>query len=258
MANKTNRNNSRQAAQVATINPETINANEPAIVAAQDSQTDNTPETTPEFPHLDNFPTLAEGLKFEVNGYKVTITAKEYIKVSETVKYPFTAWSATVVAPDGTTKDFAKVRNTAICNFCHASTGITHDGNGGRITKVLTDDELAKEATRRHDQICGMMTRAAELATKYGTSVDTPEADRYTAIYNALKEENDSRRESADKAKANNEKRQARKETRDLTAEISKLIAAGNFQKAAELMQQKAAAQTAEPETATDGDENTK
>ena len=247
--------NQRNAGKAADLNnePQTINATEPVVVAAQDSQTDNTPETTPaEFQHLDNFPTLAEGMKFEVNGYKVTITGKEYVKVSDSVKYPYTAWSATVTNPDGTTKDFQKVRNTAICNFCKASTGITHNGTGAAsITKVLTDEELAKEATRRHDQISGMMARAAELATKYGTSIDTPEADRYTAIYNALQEENNARRELAEKAKAANAERQARKETRDLQKEIAELIAAGDYQKAMELMQQKAnATKATEPATA--------
>ena len=177
-------------------------------------------------------------MKFEVNGYKVSITGREYLKDE---KFPFTAWDAVVVVPDGTEKTFAKVRNTAIKTFCHASTGITHNGTGeSRISRVLTDEELAKEATRRHDQISGMMARAAELAAKYGTSIDTPEADRYTAIYNALQDENNARKESAEKAKAANAERTARKETRDLQKEIADLIAAGNFQKAAELMQQKA------------------
>lgn len=226
------------APQAESQNLETINA--ATIPAPEENNNPVTPEITgdPDFPHVDNFPTLTEGAKFEVNGYKVSITGREYLKEE---KYPYTAWTSQVTTPDGTTKDFTKVRNTAICNFCKASTGITHNGTGAAsTTKVLTDAELAAEASRRSQQIAGLLARAAELAQKYGTNTADDEPTRYAAILDQLAKDNDTRKANAEKATKANAERQARKETRDLQTEISKLIAEGNFAKAAELMQQKA------------------
>ena len=224
--------------------PETAPAPENAPVTETQEITATATENT-DFPNVELFPVLSDGAKFAINNYKVTITGKVYLKEE---KHPYTAWDATVITPDGTTKTFTKVRNTAIKNFCHASTGINHNGGDSRISKVLTDAELAAEYDRRAAQVTGTLTRAYELYEKYtGIKLDIPEIDIHP-IHDKLVEDNDQRRQDAETAKAANQKRQARKETRDLQKEIADLIAAGDFAKAAELMQSKAnAAATANP-----------
>ena len=227
----------------------TVAATAETAPAPQDSATPETapaPENT-EFPTVELFPVLSDGAKFAINSYKVTITGKAYLKDE---KHPYTAWDATVITPDCTTKTFTKVRNTAIKNFCHASTGITHNGES-RISNVLTDAELAAEYNRRAAQVTGTLARAYELYEKYtGIKLDIPEIDIHP-IHERLVEDNNQRRQDAENAKAANQKRQARKETRDLQKEIADLIAAGDFAKAAELMQSKAnAAANPAPEDA--------
>ena len=233
--------------------PETAPAPENApVIETQDSNAPAAPENSTEpatenndFPNVELFPMLSDGAKFAINSYKVTITGKVYLKEE---KHPYTAWDATVITPDGTTKTFSKVRNTAIKNFCHASSGITHNGGESRISKVLTDAELAAEYNRRAAQVTGTLARAYELYEKYtGIKLDIPEIDIHP-IHDKLVEDNNQRRQEAENAKAADQKRQARKETRDLQKEIADLIAAGDFAKAAELMQSKAnAAATANP-----------
>lgn len=218
-------------------NLETINA--ATIPAPEENNNSVTPEITgkTDFPHVDNFPTLTEGAKFEVNGYKVSITGREYLKEE---KYPFTAWTAQVTTPDGTTKDFTKVRNTAICNFCHASTGIIHDGNnGGSIKKILSDEELATETTRRANQIAGLLTRAAELCEKYTNGRQTTAAtadDIRNAIFATLEEENNRRKADKEQNDKRNAEREQKKRTKSLQQSISELIAAGKFAEAQELI----------------------
>lgn len=234
----------------------TVSQENTATVSTTDSATPETaptPDNAPvietqdstDFPTVELFPVLSDGAKFTINSYKVTITGKTYLKEE---KHPYTAWDATVITPDGTTKTFSKVRNTAIKNFCHASTGITHNGGESRISKVLTDAELAAEYNRRAAQVTGTLARAYELYEKYtGIKLDIPEIDIHP-IHDRLVEDNDQRRQDAENAKAANQKREARKETRDLQKAIADLIAAGDFAKAAELMQSKAnAAATANP-----------
>lgn len=217
----------------------------PAPENAPETSTEQAPYDSTDFPTVELFPVLSDGAKFAINSYKVTITGKAYLKEE---KHPYTAWDATVITPDGTTKTFTKVRNTAIKNFCHASTGITHNGGENRISKVLSDAELAAEYDRRAAQVTGTLARAYELYEKYtGIKLDIPEIDIHP-IHDKLVEDNNQRRQDAENAKAADQKRQARKETRDLQKEIADLIAAGDFAKAAELMQSKAnAAATANP-----------
>lgn len=225
-----------------SVTPETAPAPENAPVIETQEITAPATENN-DFPNVELFPVLSDGAKFAINSYKVTITGKVYLKEE---KHPYTAWDATVITPDGTTKTFSKVRNTAIKNFCHASSGITHNGGESRISKVLTDAELAAEYDRRAAQVTGTLTRAYELYEKYtGIKLDIPEIDIHP-IHDRLVEDNNQRRQDAETAKAANQKRQARKETRDLQKEIADLIAAGDFAKAAELMQSKANAAATE------------
>lgn len=223
-------------------NAPAVETQEITAPAAPETSPEPAPEESNEFPNVELFPVLSDGAKFAINSYKVTITGKVYLKEE---KHPYTAWDATVITPDGTIKTFTKVRNTAIKNFCHASTGITHNGGESRISKVLTDAELAAEYNRRAAQVTGTLARAYELYEKYtGIKLTAPEIDIHP-IHDKLVEDNDQRRQEAETAKAANQKRQARKETRDLQKEIADLIAAGDFAKAAELMQSKANAAAA-------------
>lgn len=209
----------------------------------------NTPpaqqEAAPEFPHCIDFPTLTAGGKFEINGYKVQITGKEYLKEE---KWPFTAWSATVIAPDGTEKEFQKVRNTAIMNYCHASTGISHAGGSASVAKVLTDEELRKETERRCAQVAGLLQRATELYSKYtgGKLHVSFKSKQRNRIYSKLNEDNEARKKQKAEATARVKAKEQKKELHDLSATVAELIAAGKYAEVAELMKQKAQPTTAE------------